>query len=131
MPDDYYPDWLWQLLEPPEFSFAHDRMAEKKVIEEKKAHYERQLKVLRTARQMEINNQNRLSKPGQTRTLEERIQVRRDAQNEAWHAKREKEYDHPVAQFDLPREYNRKYHKQLRKEKIKQDNYERARGMKK
>jgi len=131
LPDDYYPDWLWQLLEPPEFTFVQDRQAEKKVIEQKKDLYQRQLKDVQTAKQLEISKKNRELKPGQVRTLEEKIQVRRDAQNEAWLVSREKEYEQPVPQWEMSRTYDRKYHKLVRKEKIKQDNYDRARGIKK
>ena len=131
MPDDYYPDWLWQLLEPPEFTFVQDRLAEKKLIEEKKRIYLQQLKDVETEKRLETNQKNRWLKPGQVRTLEEKIAVTRDAKNEVWQANREKEYDRPVPQFEMSPENNRRYHKMLRKEKIKQDNYERARGVKK
>jgi len=131
LPDDYYPDWLWQLLEPPEFTFVQDRLAEKKLIEEKKRIYLHQLKDVETAKRLETNQKNRWLKPGQVRTLEEKIAVTRDAKNEVWQANREKEYDTPVPQFEMSPENNRRYHKMLRKEKIKQDNYERARGVKK
>src|SRR5271170_7950366 len=130
MPDDYYPDWLWQLLEPPEFTFVQDRLAEKKLIEEKRRIYLSQLKDVETAKQLETSKKERVLKPGQVRTLEEKIAVRKDAQNEVWLAKREKEYDTPIPQFGMSPEHNRKFHKMVRKDKIKQDNYERARGMK-
>jgi len=60
--------------------------------------------------------------------VEEKKAVRREAQNEMWLVNREKEYD--VPQFEMPPERNAKYHKQLNKKKILDDNYVRARGMK-
>ena len=130
MSDDFYPDWLWQLLDPPESTFVQDRLEEKKVIEQKKQIYLAQLKEVETAKQLEESKKNRMLKPGQVRTLEEKIALRREAKTEAWLVNREKDYDRPIPQFELPPEQTRKLHKMIRKEKIKQDNYERARGMK-
>jgi Mitochondrial ribosomal protein L37 len=126
LPDDYYPDWLWQLLDDPQP--LEERAAEKREIEKKKEFYLTQRKEERIQKQLIESTKNRAPKLGQKRTLEEKKAVRRKAQNEAWLANREKEYE-PMPQFEMPPERNAKYHKRVNKENIKKENYLRGRGM--
>jgi Mitochondrial ribosomal protein L37 len=126
LPDDYYPDWLWEFFEDPQS--VQDRLAPKQEIEKKKEIYLAQKKEEDAQKQLIESKKSRFLKPGQKRTLEEKQAVRREAQNEAWLLNREKEYEYP--QFEMPPERNRRFHKKIMKDKIKQDNYLRARGMK-
>jgi Mitochondrial ribosomal protein L37 len=126
LPDEYYPDWLWQLLDDP--ASVEARQNDKKEIEQKKKIYIAQLQEEEMNRQLEWAKKSRVVPPGVHRTLEEKRAVRRDAQNEAWLAKHENQQEMP--QFEMPPERSAKYHKKINKEKIKQDNYLRARGMK-
>lgn len=126
LPDDFYPDWLWQLLDEPQS--VVDREQAKREIEKKKEIYVAQLNEERTQKQLIESKKSRVVKPGEKRTLEEKRAVRREAQNEAWLVNREKEYD--VPQYEMPPERNVKFHKKINRENIKQENYLRARGMK-
>lgn len=123
--DDFYPDWLWQLLDNP--SSVEERMKAKLVVEKKKEIYLAQLKEEQTEKRLYESMKSRIVKPGEKRTNEEKKAVRREAQNEAWLVNREKEYE--VPQFEMPLERNAKFHRKVNKEKIKQANYLRARGM--
>lgn len=125
LPDDYYPDWLWQLLDDPKS--VEDRDAAKRDIEKKKEIYLAKLKEKELEKQLFESKRSRVVPPGVKRTEEEKKAVRRDAQNEAWRVNREKEYE--VPQYEMPPERSAKYHKQINKQKIKQENYLRARGM--
>lgn len=126
LPDDYYPDWLWQLLDDPQP--LEERAAEKREIEKKKEFYLAQRKEEQIQKQLKESKKSRAIKPGQKRTLEEKKAVRREAQNEAWLVSREKEYE-PMPQFEMPPERIAKYHKRINKENIKKENYLRSRGM--
>jgi hypothetical protein len=105
-----------------------DRAGARREIEKKKQFYISQLKEEEVQNRLLVNKRNRVVKPGEKRNKEEKRAVRRDAQNEAWLVNREREYEY--AQFEMPPERNAKYHKGIRKEQIKQENYSRARGMK-
>jgi hypothetical protein len=126
LPDDYYPDWLWEFFEDAQS--VEDRLAPKREIEKKKQIYLTQKKEEEAQKQLAVSRKNRFLKPGQKRTMEEKLAVRREGQAEAWLVNREKEYEY--AQFDMPPERSRKYHKEIMRQKIKHDNYLRARGMK-
>jgi cytochrome b involved in lipid metabolism len=125
-PDDFYPDWLWELLDNP--AHVEARAAARRDVEKKKEIYIAQLEEVEIAKRLRESKKQRVVKPGEKRTVEEKKAVRREAQNEMWLVNREKEYD--VPQFEMPPERNAKYHKQLNKKKILDDNYIRARGMK-
>ena len=100
----------------------------KREIEQKKQIYLAQKKKEEAQKQLAESRKNRLLKPGQKRTMEEKVAVRREGQAEAWLVNREREYE--FAQFEMPPERSRKYHKKIMRQKIKHDNYLRARGMK-
>jgi len=102
-------------------------MKAKLVVEKKKEIYLAQLKEEQTEKRLYESMKSRIVKPGEKRTNEEKKAVRREAQNEAWLVNREKEYE--VPQFEMPPERNAKFHRKVNKEKIKQANYLRARGM--
>jgi len=125
-PDDFYPDWLWELLDNP--AEVEARAAARRDVEKKKEIYIAQLEEVEIAKGLRESKKQRVVKSGEKRTVEEKKAVRREAQNEMWLVNREKEYD--VPQFEMPPERNAKYHKQLNKKKILDDNYVRARGMK-
>ena len=125
-PDDFYPDWLWQILDDPQS--VQDRVAAKRGIEKKMDIYIAQLKEEETKKRLLESKKNRNPKSSERRSQEEKKMVRREAQNEGWIVNREKEYD--VPQFEMPPERNVKFHKRINKENIKQENYLRARGMK-
>jgi hypothetical protein len=126
LPDDYYPDWLWQLLDDPKS--VEERQAAKEEVEKKKEIYLRQERDRQLQQRLKESEKRRIVPPGVKRTEEEKKAVRRDAQNEAWIANREKDYD--VPQYEMPPERSSKYHKKINKEHIKQDNYLRERRMK-
>lgn len=126
LPDDFYPDWLWQLLDDPQS--VKDRDQAKREVEKKKEIYVAQLNEERTRKRLIESKKSRVVKAGEKRTLEEKRAVRREAQNEAWLVNREKEY--AVPQYEMPPERNVKFHKKINRENIKQENYLRARGMK-
>lgn len=123
--DDFYPDWLWQLFDDPKS--VEERMSAKRLTDKKKDIYRAQLKEEETNKRLTESMKSRVVKPGEKRTEEEKKAVRREAQNEAWLVNREKEYE--VSQFEMPPERNAKFHRQINREKIKQANYLRARGM--
>jgi hypothetical protein len=126
LPDDYYPDWLWELLDDPVDVAA--RATKRRQLEEKKEIYLEQLETTAIAKQLFEAKKSRVVPSGIKRTEEEKKAVRREAQNEVWLLNREREYK--VPQFEMPPERNAKYHKKLNREHILQDNYIRARGMK-
>jgi len=127
LPDDYYPDWLWEFFEDPES--VKQRRATRQEIEEKKQIYLRQLKEESIDKELAKVPKLGLLEPGKTRTVEEKQQVQRERQNAAWLLNREKEELYVPPQFELPPERSAKYHKKINKEKIKNDNYLRGRGM--
>src|SRR5579859_1937848 len=122
--DDFYPDWLWQLLDDPKS--VEERISAKRLLEKKKEIYQAQLKEEETKKRLAESMKSRIVKPGEKRTQDEKKAIRREAQNEAWLANREEEYQ--VPQFEMPPERNAKFHRQINREKIKQANYLRARG---
>ena len=126
LPDDYYPDWLWELFDDPKS--VEDRAAAQRAVAEKKEIYLAQRNEEETEKQLIESQKSRLLKLGEKRTKEEKNAMRRANQNEAWLVNREKEYVSP--QFPMPPERNAKFHKKINKKKIKDDNYMRARGMK-
>lgn len=123
--DDFYPDWLWQLFDDPQS--VEDRMKAKRLIEKKKEIYLAQLEEQELQTRLAESKKSRIIKPGEKRSEEEKKAIRREAQNEAWLVNREKEYE--VPQFEMPPERNAKFHRSINKEKIKNANYLRARGM--
>jgi hypothetical protein len=126
LPDDYYPDWLWQLLDDPQS--VVDRENARQEIIEKKIYYVNQLKLEEQRKRLIESKKSRVVPAGVKRTDEEKQAVRREAQNEAWLQNREKEYEFP--QFEMPPERSSSFHKAINKEKIKHENYLRGRGMK-
>jgi hypothetical protein len=126
MPDDFYPDWLWELLDDP--ADVETRAGKRREIEKKKEIYIARLKDAETEKRLFESKKERVVKPGEKRTLEEKRAVRRAAQAEQWLVNREKQYEAP--QFEMPPNRNVKFHKKNNKEKILADNYVRARGMK-
>ena len=124
LPDDYYPDWLWQLLDEP--TSVDDREKARQEILEKKIYHVNQLE--EKQKQMIESKKRRVVPAGVKRTDEEKQAVRREAQNEAWLENREKEYE--VPQYEMPPERSSSFHKAINKEKIKHENYLRGRGMK-
>ena len=105
------------------------RKAKTREIEEKKEIYLARIKEEETAKQLIVNRKGREYKFGEPkRSLEEKQAVRRENQNEAWLVNREKEY--VTRQFPMAPERNTKYHKVIRKAKIKEDNYLRTKGLK-
>lgn len=104
-----------------------DRDASKRDIEKKKEIYLAKLKEKELEKQLFESKRSRVVSPGVKRTEEEKKAVRREAQNEAWRVNREKEYE--VPQYEMPPERSAKYHKKINKQKIKQENYLRARSM--
>jgi len=126
LPDDYYPDWLWELFDDPKS--VEERATARRAIEEKKEIYLAQRKEEETEKQLIESQKSRLLKLGEKRTKEEKNAIRRANQNDAWLVNREKEY--VTRQFPMPPERNAKFHKKINKKKIKDDNYMRARGMK-
>jgi hypothetical protein len=131
LPDDYYPDWLWQLLDPRDSTFIQERLAEKRTIELKKDYYVSEKVNAEADKEIERSTKAREVKPGEKRNMDERRAARMGVQSDRWRLNREKEYARPIPQFEMPPERNAKYHKKFRIEKIKQDNYDKARGMKK
>jgi hypothetical protein len=126
LPDDYYPDWLWQLLDNPKS--VVDREKARQEIIEKKIYYVNQLKLEDQRKRLIESKKRRVVPAGVKRTDEEKQAVRREAQNEAWLENREKEYE--VPQYEMPPERSSSFHKAINKEKIKHENYLRGRGMK-
>ena len=126
LPDDYYPDWLWEFFDDPKS--VEDRAAARRAVAEKKEIYLVQRKEEETEKRLIESQKSRLLKLGEKRTKEEKNAMRRANQNEAWLVNREKEY--VIRQFPMPPERNAKFHKKINKKKIKDDNYMRARGMK-
>jgi len=126
LPDDYYPDWLWELMDDPAATEA--RKAVPLEIEKKKEIFVAQVKEAETKKRLEENALKRATPAGVTRSPEERIAVRREGQVEAWMANREKEY--VTLQYPMAPERSAKYHKKIRTAKIKEDNYLRTRGLK-
>jgi large subunit ribosomal protein L54 len=127
LPDDYYPDWLWEIFEDPES--MNKRAAARREIEEKKKIYLRQRKEDAIDKELVKVPRISLLEPGKTRTVEEKYQVQRERQNAAWLLNREKEELYRPPQFEMPPERTAKYHKKINKEKIKNDNYLRGRGV--
>ena len=126
LPDDYYPDWLWQLLDDPKS--VEEREAARREVEKKKEIWVRKLEEERREKQLEESKRRRVVPEGVKRTKEEKAAVKRDAQNEAWLLNKERDYE--VPQFEMPPERSARFHKKINKEKIKQDNYMREKGMK-
>jgi len=124
--DNQYPDWLWQLLDDP--APVEALKAFRKQEKKKREIYIAQLEEIERQKKLELIDLSQLPKEGEKRTEEERLEAKRNAMNQRWVVNRETEYDYP--QFEMPPERNRKYHKAIRKEKIKQDNYLRAKGLK-
>jgi len=123
--DDFYPDWLWQLLD--DSKSVEDRIQARRLIEKKKEVYLAQLEEQELQKRLAESKKSRIVKPGEKRSEEEKKAVRREAQVEAWLVNREKEYH--VPQFEMPPERNARFHRSVNKEKIKNANYLRARGM--
>jgi len=125
-PDEHYPDWLWQLLDDP--APVEALKVFRKEEQRKRKAYVAQLEEEERKKKLEAIEFGRMSKPQGKRTEIEKWEARREAQNQAWLVNREKEYEY--AQFEMPPERNKKFHRPARKEKIKQDNYLRAKGLK-
>lgn len=126
MPDDYYPDWLWEFLDDPKV--VEERNAAKREIEKKKDIYLLQLREQEIEQELaEVKKSPPQLGPGEHRTEEEAQTLRREMEDKIWMLNREKTYDFP--QFEMPPERSAKFHKKVNKEKIKQENYLRARGM--
>jgi len=126
-PDDFYPDWLWQLLDDPKEVGA--RQAAKREVDKKKEIYVQRLKDEYMEKQLEESKKARVVPAGVKRTEDEKLYVRREAQAEKWRINRDKEYDN-VPQYEMPPERSVKFHKKINKQKIIAENYLRARGMK-
>jgi hypothetical protein len=126
LPDDYYPDWLWQLLDDPKS--VDDREKERQEIIKKKLYYVDQLKQEEKRKRLIESKKSRVVRAGVKRTEEEKQTVRREAQNEAWLENREGQYE--VPQYEMPPERSSSFHKKINKEQIKHENYLRGRGMK-
>lgn len=127
LPDDYYPDWLWEFWDDP--ASVKQRAAARQEIEEKKKLYIRQLKEDAIEKELAKVPKIGLLERGKTRTLEEKYLAQRERHNAAWLLNREKEQLYVPPQFELPPERSAKYHKKINKEKIKDDNYLRGKGM--
>jgi large subunit ribosomal protein L54 len=127
LPDDYYPDWLWEIFEDEES--VKQRAAGRQEIEEKKKIYIRQLKEEAIETEMAKVPKIGLLGLGEKRTEEERYLARRERLNASWLLNREKEELYEPPQFEMPPERSAKYHKKINKAKIKNDNYLRGRGM--
>jgi len=126
-PDHHYPDWLWQLLDddpaPLEAIKAFRREEQKK-----REAYVAGLEAIEREKKLEEIEISARPTDGKKRTEDEKWEARRNALNQKWLVNRETEYDFP--QFEMPQDRNRKYHRAIRKEKIKMDNYLRAKGLK-
>jgi Mitochondrial ribosomal protein L37 len=129
LPDDYYPDWLWELFEDPKS--VEDRVATRRALDGKKKIFLDQQKEEEIEKKLIESESIGLRKLGSPkRTTEEKNEMRRTRQNAAWLLNREREYNGDPPQFKMPSERNVKFHKRINKQKIKHDNYLRSRGMK-
>jgi Mitochondrial ribosomal protein L37 len=127
LPDDYYPDWLWEIFEDEES--VKQRASGRQEIEEKKKIYTRQLKEEAIETEMAKVPKIGLLGLGEKRTEEKRYLARRERLNASWLLDREKEELYEPPQFEMPPERSAKYHKKINKAKIKNDNYLQGRGM--
>jgi hypothetical protein len=99
MPDDFYPDWLWELLDDP--VDVEGRAAKRSEIERKKEIYVARLKDAETEKRLLESKKERVVKPGEKRTLDEKRAVRRAAQAEQWLVNREKQYEDEIEKWNV------------------------------
>jgi Mitochondrial ribosomal protein L37 len=127
MPDEFYPDWLWELFDDPQETAV--RKAPRAALERKKQQY-----VYEKAEEMNAL-ELKLARTKDYPTREHKDWGSWDERNKRMaHSaaifKAERELEYEYNQIPLDPELNAKYYSEPRREKIKQDNYIKSRGVK-